>query len=67
MKLSLRECRRCGRMIGVTKSLHLRAHECPHGQPCVLPYDRRRDGARPKRCAPCVAGRQLPLFSETSE
>jgi hypothetical protein len=56
-----RECKRCGRSIPVTPSLHLRAHACEHGKACVLSYAARRRGDRAQRCAKCAAGRQLEL------
>jgi hypothetical protein len=56
-----RECKFCERRIGVTPSGHLRAHACPHGSACVLSYVARRRGDKVKRCAECVASRQLSL------
>lgn len=57
-----RSCRRCGRAIALTKSGHLRAHQCPHGKWCVRPYSARREGARAEGCEPCTTGRQIKLF-----
>lgn len=59
-------CTRCGRAIAWLASGHARAHECPHGRACVLPYAKRRTVPKPPRCADCAAGRmtrnQLGLF-----
>jgi ribosomal protein S14 len=63
MSEARRECKRCGEHRGVTPSGHLRAHACPHGRPCVLSYAARKRGQRARRCAPCLAGRQLELFA----
>lgn len=48
-------CKRCGLEVARTKSRHLRAHACPHGRPCVLPYSTRRTGERPEPCPECPA------------
>lgn len=60
-----RECKRCGRCVLVTRSGHLRAHACPHGGDCVIPYHERREGKRAGKCPACTASRQLELFPET--
>lgn len=62
-----RECRRCGRVVLVTRSMHLRAHACPHGGDCVLPYHQRFEGKRARKCGECFAARQLSLFPEAAE
>jgi hypothetical protein len=56
-----RACARCRQEVPVTPSGHLRAHECPHGAPCVLTYAARRLGDKPRDCRACL-DRQLPLF-----
>lgn len=56
-----RECRRCGRLIKVTNTNHLRAHACPHKRDCVLTAAARFRGERVERCPACFATRQLEL------
>jgi len=52
----LAPCGRCGRAVSRTPSGHLRAHECPHGSQCVVPYARRRLGEKAAHCGVCSGG-----------
>lgn len=55
-------CKRCGREMSTTPSGHLRAHHCPHGKWCQVPYDKRRTGQKREHCAACVGALQTKLF-----
>jgi hypothetical protein len=59
--MNTRECKRCGRMVAVVKSGHLKAHQCHHGQWCTPPYIARRRGVKRGQCLECFRGRQLAL------
>jgi hypothetical protein len=58
---ALRTCTRCQQSITVTPSGHLRAHTCPHGDQCVVPYNRRRLGEKPAHCGVCLGARDARL------
>jgi uncharacterized protein len=60
-RLTKSVCKRCQQPIAVTQSGHLRAHACPHGAACVVPYTARRAGEKPEACAACLEGRNLLL------
>jgi hypothetical protein len=49
-----RACPRCKQTVAITPSKHLRAHTCPHGGQCIVPYARRRLGEKADHCAQCL-------------
>jgi len=59
--MTARSCKRCHQSITLTPSGHLRAHTCPHGDQCVVPYSRRRVGEKPAHCGVCLGVRDARL------
>lgn len=62
-----RVCPECASRVDVTPSNHLRAHACPHGEPCQLSYKQRRLGVVRRPCRVCVSARhskQGRLFAD---
>jgi hypothetical protein len=58
-----RLCKRCGvaALLTTGATPRVRAHKCPHGRACVLPYAQRRIGKRAANCTACFASKQLAL------
>lgn len=59
------QCRRCLKHVAPTVSGRLRAHQCPHGSPCMGRVIRTSAGFRREkvtRCLSCFQKGQLELF-----
>lgn len=58
--MNRRVCTRCGKEVAVSARGRTVAHQCPHGETCVLAYSQRRH-KKVTRCVPCFEAQQLPL------